>query len=179
MKKILKNSWVLGIGTTVVGGVIVSLIVDAIQGINVLSTLKNVLLCIGNSILYFLNIRLKIWWILIAILIIVLALFLYAKYLDNKDKSDTTEFLKYTRDTLFDHTWEWSYERDWYGQYSISNLHPVCAQCGMNLRDEMSFGRQMKCVRCNKLYWFNQSDYNDTILMIEDNIKKKCYMGKK
>ena len=39
MKKWAKNPWVLGIGTTVIGGVLLSLLLDWIQGIDWLSTL--------------------------------------------------------------------------------------------------------------------------------------------
>lgn len=51
MKKWAKNPWVLGIGTTVIGGVLLS----------------------------FLNFEIKVWWLLIAIAIIVVGLFVVAK----------------------------------------------------------------------------------------------------
>lgn len=34
MKKWAKNPWVLGIGTTVIGGILLSLLLDWIQGID-------------------------------------------------------------------------------------------------------------------------------------------------
>ena len=80
MKKWAKNPWVLGIGTTVIGGVLLSLLLDWIQGIDWLSTFKNVMRFIFNGVVFFLNFEIKVWWLLIAIAIIVVGLFVVAKY---------------------------------------------------------------------------------------------------
>lgn len=79
MKKWAKNPWVLGIGTTVIGGVLLSLLLDWIQGIDWLSTFKNVMRFIFNGVVFFLNFEIKVWWLLIAIAIIVVGLFVVAK----------------------------------------------------------------------------------------------------
>lgn len=79
MKKWAKNPWVLGIGTTVIGGVLLSLLLDWIQGIDWLSTFKNVMRFIFNGVVSFLNFEIKVWWLLIAIAIIVVGLFVVAK----------------------------------------------------------------------------------------------------
>ena len=55
MKKFIKNPWILGIGTTVVGGVLLSFVMDWINKVDWLSTLKTVLKFIGNAIVAFLN----------------------------------------------------------------------------------------------------------------------------
>ena len=55
MKKWAKNPWVLGIGTTVIGGIHLSLLLDWIQGIDWLSTFKNVMRFIFNGVVYLLN----------------------------------------------------------------------------------------------------------------------------
>lgn len=79
MKKWAKNPWVLGIGTTVIGGVLLSLLLDWIQGIDWLSTFKNIMRFIFNGVVSFLNFEIKVWWLLIAIAIIVVGLFVVAK----------------------------------------------------------------------------------------------------
>lgn len=79
MKKWAKNPWVLGIGTTVIGGVLLSLLLDWIQGIDWLSTFKNIMRFIFNGVVSFLNFEIKVWWLLIAIAIIVVGLFAVAK----------------------------------------------------------------------------------------------------
>ena len=79
MKKWAKNPWVLGIGTTVIGGVLLSLLLDWIQDIDWLSTFKNVMSFIFNGVVSFLNFEIKVLWLLIAIAIIVVGLFVVAK----------------------------------------------------------------------------------------------------
>ena len=49
MKKFIKNPWVLGIGTTVIGGIILSFVLDWIKGVDWLSTLKAVVKFIVDS----------------------------------------------------------------------------------------------------------------------------------
>lgn len=79
MKKQAKNPWVLGIETTVMGGVLLSLLLDWIQGIDWLSTFKNVIRFIFNGVVAFLNFEIKVLLLLIAIAIIVVGLFVVAK----------------------------------------------------------------------------------------------------
>lgn len=80
MKKWAKNPWVLGIGTTVIGGVLLSLLLDWIQGIDWLSTFKNVMRFIFNVVVSFLNFEIKVLWLLIAIAIIVVDCLWLQKY---------------------------------------------------------------------------------------------------
>ena len=79
MKKWAKNPWVLGIGTTVIGGVLLSLLLDWIQGIDWLSTFKNIMRFIFNGVVSFRNFEIKVLWLLIAIAIIVVEVFVVAK----------------------------------------------------------------------------------------------------
>ena len=67
MKKFLKNPWVLAIGSTVIGGVLLSFVLDWIKGVDWLSTLKTVVNFIINAVVAFLNFELKVWWVLVAI----------------------------------------------------------------------------------------------------------------
>ena len=59
MKKFMKNPWVLAIGSTVVGGVLLSFVLDWIKGVDWLSSLKTFLKFIADSIVTFLNFELK------------------------------------------------------------------------------------------------------------------------
>ena len=64
MKKWAKNPWVLGIGRTVIGGVLLSLLLDWIQGIDWLRTFKNVMRFIFNGVVSFGSIINSVgWWI--------------------------------------------------------------------------------------------------------------------
>ena len=175
MKKFLKNPWVLAIGSTVIGGILLSFVMDWINKVDLLSTLKAALQFMGNAILAFLNFELKVWWVLLALALLFVALLIYSKILDAKQQDTPIPFLTYTKDSMLGYTWEWDYQKTYDGKYTISNLHPVCTKCGMRLRQGGSYGLQMKCVRCNtNKDW--KSDYlTEATLLIEDNIKKKYF----
>ncbi len=172
MKKFLKNPWTLGIGTTVIGGIALSFILDWVKGVDWLSTLKAVGSCVLNAIISFLNFELKVWWILIAVALFFLALVFIAKYYDAKTKNEKPSFLSYTKDSVLGYTWEWEYSKGYDGKYTIENLHLICPECGMILKHEGSYGYQLECLRCNKTFIFQNVSRSDAQMLIEDNIKK-------
>lgn len=101
MKKWAKNPWVLGIGTTVIGGILLSLLLDWIQGIDWLSTFKNVMRFIFNGVVSFLNFEIKVWWLLIAIAIIVVGLFVVAKISGSQSNNIPPHFYNTPRITCW------------------------------------------------------------------------------
>lgn len=101
MKKWAKNPWVLGIGTTVIGGILLSLLLDWIQGIDWLSTFKNVMRFIFNGVVSFLNFEIKVWWLLIAIAIIVVGLFVVAKISGSQSNNIPPHFYNTPRITFW------------------------------------------------------------------------------
>jgi hypothetical protein len=111
MKKWTKNPWVLGIGTTVIGGVLLSLALDWINGVDWLSTTSTVMRFILNAAIAFLNFKIKVWWLLIVIAVIVIALFIVAKISDVYSKDVTPTFLHYTKDNVLGFSWEWDYSK--------------------------------------------------------------------
>lgn len=173
MKKFIKNTWILGIGTTVIGGVLLSFVMDWINKVDWLSTLKAVLHFIGNAIVSFLNFELKVWWVLVVFAILIAALLIYAKILDAKQKDAPISFLGYTKDSMLGYDWEWEYQKNYDGKYTISNLHPVCTKCGMRLKQSGMYGWQMNCLRCNTTKQWEEHYLTDAQLLIEDNIKNR------
>ena len=107
MKKFIKNPWVLGIGTTVIGGVLLSFALDWIKGVDWLSTLRTVISHIVNAIVVFLNFELKVWWLLVAIALLAGTLIVVSRILDAKKKSTPLHFLSYTKDSILGYVWEW------------------------------------------------------------------------
>ena len=180
MKKFLKNPWFFTVGTTVIGGVLLTLVNDWIKKVDWLSTLKTVIEFIANAVIAFLNFEIKVWWLLVAIAILFALLVIYVKILDAKDKSNPIPFLSYTTDFVLGYTWEWDYMQGYDGKYTINNLHPVCSKCGMILREGRTiYGKEMKCLRCNTTQ--NWEDYylTDAQMLIEDNIKKRYLQKQK
>ena len=121
---------------------------DWIKGVNLLSTLKSVIKFVVKAIVAFLNFDLKLWWVLIAIALIVVVFIIIAKILEAKDKSNPVSFLHYTKDT-------------------------VCSKCGMCLKQGGSFGMQMQCLRCNTSQDWKDDYLEDAQMLIEDNIRTK------
>ena len=177
MKKFMKNPWVLAIGSTVIGGILLAFVLDWIKGVDWLSTFKTIVNFIVNAIVTFLNLKLKVWWVLVAVALLFVALIIYSKILDAKEKNNQVPFLAYTKDSLLGYTWEWEYIKTYDGKYTITNLHPVCSKCGMRLKQGGSFGLQMHCVRCNKSKDWKSDYLTDAQLLIEDNIKKKYFQN--
>lgn len=172
MKKLIRNPWVLGIGTTVIGGVLLSFVTDWIKGINWLSTLKTATKCIINVAGIFLNYELKVWWVLVSIAVVGLILII-VKIFESKLKNDTPDFLNYTGDYVLGFMWEWDYTKTYDGRFTISNLRPVCSKCGMRLKQGYTgYGMEMKCLRCNASHSWEDHYRTDARMLIEDNIKK-------
>ena len=173
MKKLLKNPWVLGIGTTVIGGVLLTLANDCIKKVDWLSTLKIVIGFITNAVIAFLNFEIKVWWLLVAIAILFVLLVIYVRILDAKEKSNPIPFLSYTTDFVLGYAWEWDYKQGYDGKYTMNNLHPVCSKCGMRLKQGGPYGLDMECLRCRTTQKWEDDYLIDAQMLIEDNIKKK------
>ena len=111
MKKFFKSPWTLGIGTTVIGGVILSIILDLIKQVSVLSTMKSVFVFIWNCIVAFLTFEIKVWWLLIAVIVVVAILCVVSKYNNAKEDNNQPSFLYYKQDYLLGYSWEWAWEK--------------------------------------------------------------------
>ena len=92
MKKFFKSPWVIGIGTTVVGGVILSIVLDLIKEVSILSTLGTVIKTVWRWIISFLTFELKVWWVLLGIVVIIIVLLVISKAVDSKEET-LPEFL--------------------------------------------------------------------------------------
>ena len=172
MKKFLKSSWAIGIGTTVIGGVLLSIVLDLIQNVSILSTLKSVFVFIWNCIISFLTFEIKVWWLLIAIAVIFFVLWIISKCYDAKADDDKSSFLRYTQDDISGYSWEWTWEKNWEGKYKVEHLHPICTQCKTPLVSTGNYYGHLKCPRCNALLNYNSSIETEVLVLIYDNAKK-------
>lgn len=173
MKNFARNPWVLGIGTTVIGGMVLTFVLDWIKGVDWLSTFNGILKFTYNAIIAFLNFELKVWWALLVIVFGMGVLFVISKVLSAKTKNDALAFLSYTKDSVLGYTWEWGYVKGLDGKYTITNLHPVCSKCGMHLKQGGMYGWEMKCLRCNTVQQWQDDYLTDAHMLIDDNIRKK------
>lgn len=178
MKKFLKSPWTLGIGTTVIGGVALSIVLDLIKKISVLSTMKSILLFLWNCIISFLDFEIKLWWLLIAIAVIIAILWVISKYYETKEDNAQSRFLNYTQDYLLGHTWEWGWKKNWEGKYGVEELHPICTKCRTPLLQTGIYYDQLKCPRCKDITNYHSSIEDEVMVLIYDNAKKNNFPKK-
>ncbi len=175
MKKFLRSHWIVGIGTTVIGGVALSIVLDLIKQISILSTMKAILLFLWNCVISFLSFEIRLWWLLVFISIIFAILWIISKYHDAKENSSHVSFLGYTQDYFLGHSWEWVWEKNWEGKYGVENLHPICTKCKILLVQSHAYLNQLKCPRCNNTVNFDSSIQNEVMVLIYDNVKKNNF----
>ena len=178
MKKFFKNPWTIGIGTTLIGGVAATIIIDLINKVSIWSTMIKVFNAVWFGIKTFLNLNIKVWWILIAIILIIIILFIISKYLDKKEQKNQglkPPFLEYTKDYIKGLKWEWSWTINYNGKYDIDKLHPVCNKCETPLLQAEMYSHIFRCPRCNNTITINISSFDEIKIIICDNIKKNSY----
>lgn len=176
MKKIggfWKNPWTVSIGSGLVV-LVMTVIIDMITAEKVFSTIKTIFSILVNAILAFLNFEIKVWWILIGIAALLLALWVWVKIRDSKVDT-VTQFLEYNQDTVLGYTWKWVWEKNSFGKYSIEDLHPICQKCSTPLiYDYIGYGRA-KCLRCGKVYTNDLPKVNEVKMLIYDNVRRKYF----
>ena len=85
IKNFLMNPWTVSIGAGLIV-LFVTIAIDLITAVSILSTLKKVITAIWTGILAFLNYKLKVWWVLIGMAVVVFGLYLYVRYIEYEQK---------------------------------------------------------------------------------------------
>lgn len=174
IKKFIMNPWTIGIGTTILG-VICTAIYDAINKQVTFTTIKTFLVNIWGLIIKFLMVNVKMWLILVVIIILVFILWIISKIVTAKDKNEEPEFINYKKDKLLGHDWEWTWEKNYNGQYEIKNLSLICSKCETPLYPEESFRPRLKCLRCDEVVDLDIKKIKQVEFLIIDNVKKGQY----
>lgn len=177
LKNFLMNSWTVTIGGGLTLSVIISVINDFVKKEQVFSTINTIFSTICKVLLVILNYRIKVWWLLLGIIILILIFFIFVKYLDYTHTiSIKPDFLEYTQDIILGYKWKWNWQKDIYGKYCIEGLCPICSQCDTPLIEELyRYGIHYKCLRCNKEYYENIPDFDHVKMMITDNVRRKYF----
>lgn len=169
-KSFWSNPWTIAIGS----GFVLSLIsvgIDIFKKEKVFSTIGDVFCAVWGLIIKVINYQLKVWWVLTGIAILVLGVWIYSKYIDNKDKRQP-KFLKYTEDFICGWLWAWRWEKTYSGLYDIEMLHPICNECRTPLVSENDYYGGWKCLRCGARYNTDMPPEKHIKMMIIDNVDK-------
>lgn len=175
MKKLLKHPLIVGI-IPVILSFVLPVIYDTLKNSELLSTAKNILFFIKNCVSSFLQFNIKVWWIIVAVVIIIGILFILFNVDDakNHDKSIPL-WTQYKKDSINGWNWEWKWRRDSFGEYHIDDLHPVCSHCGSPLVYGDNFCDYLKCVRCNRRFQRGIPQTDHIKILIIDNVKRGLF----
>ncbi len=177
MKKFFKSPWTIGIGSTLIGGIATTILIDLFSKVSIWSTLRSVIRFIGLALYAFFNFEIKLWWLLIAISVLIVIIIIYVKYIDATEKSKRPPFWDYTSDSIKGFSWEWKWKKNYEGKYEIEGLQPVCSECKTPLinAEGASFYLQLKCPRCNRKINYDSHVKDEVETLIIDNARKGYY----
>ncbi len=168
------NPWTIAIGSGLTV-LLVTIVIDLITAERIFSTIAAILSSVWNGVFAFLNLKLKVWWVITGIAALVFALYIWSKYLDSKKiVQKDPPFLEYTKDYILGYQWRWTWEKTLYGKYDIENLHPICSECETPLTCACGYG-QLHCLRCNKTYQKALPDNNEVKVLISDNVRRRYF----
>lgn len=175
-KNFLMNPWVVTTGSGLII-LLVTIIIDVITATKIFSTIGNLFAYIWKAIIIFMNFELKVWWVLIGIIILILILYLLAKYIDKQQSIlNKPEFIEYTQDTILKYKWKWNWVKDSNGRYFIDNLYPICSYCDTPLSESTKdYFEEYTCLRCNKRTTTPIPNIEDVKMLIGDNIRRRYH----
>ena len=171
-----KSPWTVAIATVIMTP-IVSFIFDIVKDKPIFSTIWGWIVWLWNLIISFLNLNIKVWWLIIGIGVIIFILWIISN-INNEPKKSLPDFLEYKRGTLKKWTWGWEWEFDHYKKkWHVSDMHACCPQCNTRLMEGFTHNPD-KCPRCDfyaSYYFENKKEIEYLIL---DNIDKGNYPKK-
>ena len=100
LKQFFMNSWTVTVGGGLILSFIISVINDFVNKEQVFSTIDTILSSIYKVLLVILNYKIKMWWLLLGIIVLILILMKYLNY--TYTTSIKLEFLEYTQDIILD-----------------------------------------------------------------------------
>lgn len=167
-KEIIKSPWTISFSTAIFS-LLLTMGYDYLKQNPILTTVSAILKYLWGILMKILNIELKIWWILVAIII-----FVGFKYLINKFKKGfdfKPDFYTYTEGKF--KRWKWTWAWEWNTSrngWIISNMKAHCPNCDTPMIDNSSmYGLNFDCPRCD----FRARDYLcDEPEIILDNIER-------
>lgn len=161
LKKILRNPWTIGIGTSIISALILKFI-DIFAGTNIFGVLLEVAVLVLKYIQTILEFRLSVGGICIICLAVSL-LVLFKRRLNREKKNDPLYFA-YTEDVFqgIAYRWEYNFIK---GRYCIGNTQAYCPACRCRIVHR-------ECQVC-KAVFIDMKDEEQIEAMIVYSIEKK------
>ena len=172
-EKWIKSPITIGFGTTIFG-FLLTVIYDYSKKEPILTTVWSIIKWIGNLVWTIINFDLKVWWVILAISLLTLLLYIIVKF--KGIENFKPDFYNYNEDILKEWRWSWEWVfSDSLKAWCLTNLKAHCPKCETPMMSQsVSYQMQFECPRCG----FNSSDRQpDEFAKIEriiyDNIERK------
>lgn len=170
-KSWIKSPWAISVGPVIIG-FILTVLYDYFKNKPVLSTIWEIIKFLWNLVVSFLNLRLKIWWLLVGIASLALILYVISELQNVKPY-----YFNYTEGLFKRWKWTWKWEWDKYEKaWDIKELCAHCPDCGTfmihykNIYD----GEEYSCPRCNFRAKGDECEDQQKIkVLICDNIERE------
>ena len=177
MKRFFKCPWAVSI-CTVLLGFMLTVVLDVVGGKAILSTITDVIKFVYTSIITILNFKIKVWWLLIGVTILILILWILANMNDTKS-TEEPKWLKYTEDVIDGFHWKWEWKNQYDRTFAIENLHPVCLSCGTPYVTTYDYHHSLLCPRCKNKTNTQIPNIDHIKIIINDNADKMIAEEKK
>lgn len=143
-KSFWSNPWTIGIGTTVLATFVLKL-VDGIADTKILSS-------IWRGIILFLNLNIRVWWILILLIAVVLTGLILSK-IQVKESAQEQRWLQFRQMKYKDILIKWNYQKLYGNNYEINGIKFCCPKDGCELH--------YNCPVCHSFYSTNSIDISE------------------
>lgn len=149
-KKVIKSPWTIGLSVAFFS-FLLTVLYDNLKEKPILSTVVNIIKSIKDFVWSILNNDLKLWWILIAFVLIILIKVLIKNIFNSNSVEDAKpDFLNYKEGKL--KKWKWSWDWKWNdleSTWHVLNLSAHCPKCDTPMTDLSTFyGLGFNCPRC-------------------------------
>lgn len=172
-KNWIKSPWSISVGTAIFS-LLLTMFYDYSKEKPILTTIWLMFKWTIDSVWSILNYDLKFYWIIIAIALLILALFIIESF--KKEEIYKPDFYNYREDKIKKWKWSWSWTlNDLSGNWTISNMKAHCPKCDTPLINHSnSFELNFSCPRCNFIAEDEQCDEQYKIeRIIIDNIERR------
>jgi hypothetical protein len=156
-----RSPWTISI-VTAIFSLLLTMGYDYFKDIPILTTISSFFKWICGFVLTSLNYEIKIYWLLLAIVVICFVLYIMVKF--NKEDTSKPHFFGYNEDSFknWRWTWEWKFNHS-RNAWGIYNLKAHCPKCDTTMNDNSTImGLNFICPRC---------DYNAYDSICEDPYK--------
>lgn len=172
-KKIIKNPWVISIGSAIITFFLISALKSFEADINFVEGIKFVYFYLFNLVKSILLFKVYLWVCILVFLLVIIIIEIILRL----KKSSKPLWLNYKRDYVNGIWFEWNYIKD-FNKYKINNLTPICSDCHCELSKGIDDSNlidkyYLYCPSCQKRFeMINQREINDAKKVISSRIKK-------